>query len=295
MLGRLVARGSSGTRATALTAGAHLAGRRRRHRPDGGAAAPGAQQLRRPTASYRSAVALIRRLDALSDKLSGGLDAVGIAEQADGSRPTGRSHHAVRPRCSSAHPAARSRRCATPPARRPAPMSWAEDAGGDVLGDASRWCSTRAAVALPLRGRRRGGRRARPRGRAAPSTRRAARPARPARHARRAAPGRAALRPGPRLRHQPGAPADRPRGARRRRPGRRLARLPRRQHRRHIADPIQQRAGRPAARGGDPRGRRPAALDLRPAPGDPRPAPGLGESLSAYAHQVAATSPWRCT
>ena len=32
-------------------------------------------------ASYRSAVGLIRRLEALSDKLSGGLDAVGIAEQ----------------------------------------------------------------------------------------------------------------------------------------------------------------------------------------------------------------------
>jgi signal transduction histidine kinase len=33
------------------------------------------------TASYRSATALIRRLDALSGRLSGGLDAVGIAEQ----------------------------------------------------------------------------------------------------------------------------------------------------------------------------------------------------------------------
>ena len=32
-------------------------------------------------ASYRSAVGLIRRLEALSGKLSGGLDAVGIAEQ----------------------------------------------------------------------------------------------------------------------------------------------------------------------------------------------------------------------
>jgi len=43
-------------------------------------------------ASYRSAVGLIRRLEALSDKLSGGLDAVGIAEQvmdeADGLIPT---------------------------------------------------------------------------------------------------------------------------------------------------------------------------------------------------------------
>ena len=34
-----------------------------------------------PDASYRSAVGLIRRLEALSGKLSGGLDAVGIAEQ----------------------------------------------------------------------------------------------------------------------------------------------------------------------------------------------------------------------
>ncbi|MEO7351389.1 MAG: histidine kinase [Marmoricola sp.] len=43
-------------------------------------------------ASYRSAVGLIRRLEALSGKLSGGLDAVGIAEQvmdeADGVVPT---------------------------------------------------------------------------------------------------------------------------------------------------------------------------------------------------------------
>jgi signal transduction histidine kinase len=45
-----------------------------------------------PDASYRSAVGLIRRLEALSDKLSGGLDAVGIAEQvmdeADSAIPT---------------------------------------------------------------------------------------------------------------------------------------------------------------------------------------------------------------
>jgi signal transduction histidine kinase len=45
-----------------------------------------------PDGSYRSAVGLIRRLEALSGKLSGGLDAVGIAEQvmaeADGFAPT---------------------------------------------------------------------------------------------------------------------------------------------------------------------------------------------------------------
>jgi signal transduction histidine kinase len=56
-----------------------------------------------PESSYRSAVGLIRRLEALSGKLSGGLDAVGIAEQvmaeADAMVPTRsagvfvRSHH----------------------------------------------------------------------------------------------------------------------------------------------------------------------------------------------------------
>ncbi len=43
-------------------------------------------------ASYRSAVALIRRLEALSGKLSGGLDAVGIAEQIIGRGGQRRAH-----------------------------------------------------------------------------------------------------------------------------------------------------------------------------------------------------------
>ena len=46
-----------------------------------GVALRGAMTTTDADASYRSAVGLIRRLEALSGKLSGGLDAVGIAEQ----------------------------------------------------------------------------------------------------------------------------------------------------------------------------------------------------------------------
>ena len=59
---------------TWLTAGAG-------HRHDGRRPAAGSRAARTRTRSYRSAVGLIRRLEALSGKLSGGLDAVGIAEQ----------------------------------------------------------------------------------------------------------------------------------------------------------------------------------------------------------------------
>ena len=48
---------------------------------DGRHPAAGGEQHRTRTRSYRSAVGLIRRLEALSGRLSGGLDAVGIAEQ----------------------------------------------------------------------------------------------------------------------------------------------------------------------------------------------------------------------
>ena len=215
-------------------------------------------------ASYRSAVGLIRRLEALSGKLSGGLDAVGIAEQvmdeADSVVPDAQ-RRGLRPLAQRLDGAAAVLR--RHPSRRHglgrgalAAKCWEYEAM--VLRE------TR--VAIPLRRERRDDRGAGPRDarpRRVRGRRSAAGPPRPARGA---AAGGPAVRARPRHRHERGAPADRPRGARRRRPGRRVARLPRRQPRRRHLGPGPAGQDRAAAQRGHPGGHRAAALHLRPAP-----------------------------
>ena len=110
--------------------------------------AAGRDQRATPTRSYRSAVGLIRRLDALSGKLSCGLDAVGIAEQvmaeADSVVPTS-SAGGVR----ALAPRRRSLPCASPPGTLPGAMAWAETLLREVLGVRQRWCSASSTSRSP--------------------------------------------------------------------------------------------------------------------------------------------------
>ena len=203
-----------------------------------------------------------------------------------------RASRPAAPGSSCGHPRGGWRRCATPSAPIPAAMSWAEELAAQCW-EYEAMCCASATSPCPccandemIAVARARGAPARVESRA-PSDARAA-----ARHARRAAAGGPAVRPGARHRDQPGAPTDRPRGARRGRPGRRVARLPRRQpRRRHLRTPCQQEQIGAAARARSPAWSPSCATRSSTCATRSPAGAGLGESLSAYANQVSATSP----